>query len=164
MANREIWGPRTWRFFHLLASISDRKDACALWLPLLRTTSQVLPCELCRQHMSQYLVQHRFVVNPVLITGDEVKESMVGYLWAFHNSVNERIGKPIITQEEMIGLYEPEGPERPDRAKRAMDAAALLAEIIALYAPYMRRQSAAFTLWQRQCRFLLSLLASGPLP
>jgi hypothetical protein len=114
--------------------------------------------------MSQYLVQHRFVVNPVLITGDEVKESMVGYLWAFHNSVNERIGKPIIPQEEMIALYEPEGPERPDRAKRAMDAAALLAEIIALYAPYMRRQSAAFTLWQRQCRFLLSLLASGPLP
>lgn len=157
MATREIWGPRTWRFFHLLASISDRKDACALWLPLLKSTSLVLPCELCRHDMAQYLVQHRFVVNPVLITGDEVKESMVGYLWAFHNSVNARIGKSILSQEESIVLY-----ETKSRAERAVEAGALLLEIIGLFAPYMRRQSTAFTLWQRQSRFLLSLLASGP--
>jgi len=160
MAAREIWGPRTWRFFHLLASISDRKDACALWLPFLRSTAQVLPCELCRQHMSQYLVQHRFVVNPAIITGDEVKESMVGYLWAFHNSVNERLGKPIVPQEDMIALYESE----TTRVGRAVEAATVLAEVIGLYAPYMRRQSTAFSLWQRQARFLLSLLSSGPLP
>jgi len=109
--------------------------------------------------MSQYLVQHRFVVNPAIITGDEVKESMVGYLWAFHNSVNERLGKPIISQEDMIALYESE----TTRVGRAVEAAAVLAEVIGLYAPYMRRQSTAFSLWQRQARFLLSLLSSGPL-
>jgi hypothetical protein len=163
MASREHWGPKTWRYFHLLASISDRKDACALWQPFLRTTAQVLPCELCRQHMSQYLVQHRFVVNPAIITGAEVKESMVRYLGTFHNSVNERLGKPIVSYEEIVAFYEPEEATRPSRA---VEAAALFGEIVSMYAAndYLRRHPAAFTQWQRQGRFLLSLLASGPLP
>jgi hypothetical protein len=108
--------------------------------------------------MAQYLVQHRFVVNPIIITGEEVKESMELYMWAFHNSVNHKIGKPILPKEERIALY-----ELKSRAERSAEAATLLAEITEMFAPYMRRQPAAFTLWQRQSRFLLSLLASGSL-
>jgi hypothetical protein len=59
----------------------------------------------------------------------------------------------------MIALYESE----TTRVGRAVEAATVLAEVIGLYAPSMRRQSTAFSLWQRQARFLLSLLSSGPL-
>lgn len=153
--SREIWGPQTWRFLHLLASISDRKDAFALWIPMLRSMSHILPCELCRQHMGQYVLHHRITLNPITTTGVQVKDEVQRYLWAFHNSVNTRLGKSVIAYEDLTELYD----SKP-RAERLTEISALYGLLCEHFRS--RRSPTIYTLWQSQCRFLFSLLASGP--
>lgn len=156
---REVWGPPAWRFLHLSAALSDRKDVWALWMPFLRATAQVLPCDLCRTEMIQYVQANRYAANPITVTGADVKDGMMRYLWAFHNTVNTRSGKPVIPWEDVVATY-----DAMTREDKVEDAAALFPKLAEYFAtaPQVRRQGGLLTAWQSQARFLFALLASGP--
>jgi len=156
---REVWGPPTWRFLHLSAALSDRKDVAALWMPFLKATAAVLPCDLCRTEMTQHVTQKRFVFNPLTVTGPTVKDAMMRYVWEFHNGVSTRLGKPASAWEEVLESYEAMG--REDKVDEAAALFPKLAEYFAT-APQVRRQGGLLTTWQSQARYLFALLASGP--
>ena len=157
---REVWGPVTWRFLHLSASLSDRNDVAALWMPFLKAMALVLPCDLCRQDMNRYVTQIRYSANPLTVTGPEVKDGVMRYMWAFHNSVNERLGKPTMTWEDVVGVYEGLG----SREAKIAEAETLFPTLVAYFStsPHLRRQGGLLTAWQNRARFLFALLASGP--
>jgi len=156
---REVWGPPTWRFLHLSAALSDRKDVWALWMPFLKATAAVLPCDMCRQEMIQYVIHHRYTANPTTVTGAEVKEAMMRYLWTFHNLVNRRLGIPDVPWEEVLSAYE--GLTRDAKVDEAAALFPVIGEHFAT-APQVRRQGGLLTTWQTQARYLFALLASGP--
>ena len=156
---REVWGPVAWRFLHLSAALSDRKDVGALWMPFLKATAAVLPCDMCRQEMSQYVLLKRFTVNPITVTGPVVKEGMMRYMWAFHNEVNKRLGKAETVWEEVKAALE--AVKREDKVDEAAALFPTLCEYLA-QSPHVRRQGGLLTAWQTQARYLFALLASGP--
>jgi hypothetical protein len=156
---REVWGPPTWRFLHLSAALSDRKDVWALWMPLLKATAAVLPCDLCRQDMTQYVTQNRYTANPLTVTGENVKGAMMRYVWNFHNAVNAKTDKPAKTWEEVSEAYE--AMKREDKVDEAATLFPTLVEYFST-APQVRRQGGLLTAWQTQARYLFALLASGP--
>jgi hypothetical protein len=90
------WGPRVWRFLHIIAAHND--------LPELREAFKVvvrrMTCPACRIHTSDYLMEH------------PLKEPTDRYVWEFHNEVNKRLGKPIFPFED-LSRYKVAAAEEP---------------------------------------------------
>jgi len=109
--------------------------------------------------MTHYVIQHRYSANPITVTGPEVKDAMMRYIWTFHNAVNRRLGKPESAWEDVVGAY-----EAMTRDDKVDEASALFSTLVEYFAtsPHVRRQGALLTAWQSQARYLFALLASGP--
>jgi hypothetical protein len=71
------WGPRLWRFLHIVASrhnITELREA-------FKIVIRRMTCPACRIHTSDYLMEH------------PITEPTDRYVWEFHNEVNRRTGK-----------------------------------------------------------------------
>jgi len=82
------WGPPTWMFLHCLAQQIDEtkylfvKDS--LWSHIKELCSN-LPCPDCSAHAISYLARIPTPPN---------KQYFIQAMYAFHNAVNQNIGKP----------------------------------------------------------------------
>lgn len=161
VSGKEYWGPRVWRCFHLLANISDRRDIVGLWQALLRATAAILPCEKCRVHFSTYLRSHAlFRVGDISrTTAPFVRETIKNDLRVFHNDVNRRLGKHIVTQEMYGSLY-----PRQERTITLLEVQSIVNELVLLWTPLVHKSinSAHFTAWKNILHRLFALLSSGP--
>ena len=94
------WGNATWYIFHTLAF--KLKDEKASEIPeLLKHLCNVchnLPCPDCRQHAKDTLSKS----NLKLI---KTKQDLINFLLQFHNLVNRRLRKPVLTLDEHNKLY-----------------------------------------------------------
>jgi hypothetical protein len=85
-----IWGPRLWKVLHRIGyyskySVSDalRKDANRELYWLIQHLETIVPCPECRQHIESHRKAY------------PIDESQIGkWIWEFHETVNERLGKP----------------------------------------------------------------------
>lgn len=95
-----LWGPPTWARLHGIAidyPVHPSNDC------RLRTLLQVLgilhelPCRICRDHAMDYIHGHPL----------DLRSSWTLQEWfrAFHNSVNQRTGKPTMSLEEYQRVY-----------------------------------------------------------
>jgi hypothetical protein len=97
-ATKQWWGPRIWRILHCLAEFSDRSDCGLAWRTVLRTTAEILPCDLCKTHMrtangSIGLVQPR--------PAADMQTLLRHYLWSLHQA-SATVG---ISEEDLSGFY-----------------------------------------------------------
>ena len=97
-ATKQWWGPRIWRILHCLAEFSDRSDCGLAWRSVLRATAEILPCDLCKNHMRTAngtigLAQSR--------TAAEMQTLMRHYLWSLHQA-SATVG---ISEEDLSGFY-----------------------------------------------------------
>jgi hypothetical protein len=94
-----IWGPSMWRVLHSLSfSISDnsREKDRKKFIEFLQSLRTLLPCEDCRLHFAEYLDEH----NP------QKAENLAVWTFDFHNAVNQRLGKPQFSFEDVSKVYE----------------------------------------------------------
>ena len=100
--NPEIWGPGAWTFLHTITlNYQNNPDIDVIdyhknFFVLLKN---IIPCEKCRLHYSQYLID-----NPI----DDVlnnKQDFVIWLNKLHNEINVRNNKPEMNIKNMIKLY-----------------------------------------------------------
>lgn len=95
-----VWGPKQWRRGHLLAirypdapTQCDRAQAFMdLW-----TLIHNLPCSDCRGHATRYA--RRFPPDFTSSRGFQV------WFWRFHNAVNRRLKKPLVSWEKYQQLF-----------------------------------------------------------
>jgi hypothetical protein len=97
-SKKQWWGPRIWRILHCLAEFSDRTQCGGPWRAVLRSTIDVLPCEICRSHLraaigSISLLQPR--------PAETIRALIRNFLWALHQS-SATVG---ISEESLTGLY-----------------------------------------------------------
>lgn len=93
-ANPEIWGTGAWTLLHCITAtypLRARPSIQQRYREFLTLLSQTLPCKKCRRHFRTYLRRS----PPCLRTRQAFKKWMID----FHNWVNERLGKPILTHE-----------------------------------------------------------------
>ena len=91
-----VWGPVAWRILHGIGAkagtiqnpkmkIDENREA--LWL--MSHLEYIIPCPECRQHILAYRKK----------TGLPSFSGEIGiWLFNFHNAVNERLGKPTVTE------------------------------------------------------------------
>ena len=81
------WGPILWKILHGLAERA-RGDEFREWSKMIKLTGEMLPCDECRSHYSQFLKQRPLTQTP------ELKTTLRTWFWDLHNEVNLRTGKP----------------------------------------------------------------------
>lgn len=159
---RNIWGPLIWKSFHLLCTISDRKDIVYRWRKLLELTTVVMPCAICRTHMMEYLRSHRIFGKQLnkwsIKNGTEVKDAISQGIHLFHNHVNSSNGKPELSFEEgqsLLGsLY------IKDKSRREIGDLIIktLSEVEPYWSKYRPRE---YSIWYGEFITLIRLCQSG---
>jgi hypothetical protein len=146
--SREVWGPLVWRLFHRIADISDRNDIYLLWNSVLRATTNTLPCELCRHHMSEYWAHVRFIPkNWNMLEGSIVRQQVREKLHGFHNAVNQRLGKPVYPLEALP----------TDRNQIKQEIQAVFDRLCELWSGMT-----GMVEWKRTVSMLIQMVFSGP--
>lgn len=100
---KDVWGPKAWAWLHAQAihypanpAKGDRLAMFARFWSFIHT----LPCPECRAHAVAYARRY-----PPDFSGSEAFQT---WAWCFHNSVNHRLGKPLMTAEEYRREYRSE--------------------------------------------------------
>lgn len=97
-------GSGYWIYLH---SKSMRATTKNLQLEMIRDIRDIcdnFPCHTCREHAQAYLKLH----PPEEYLGVQVDGMNIGifvWVWLFHNSVNARINKPIMSWDTAFDLY-----------------------------------------------------------
>ena len=109
----EEWGPIVWKYLHCLTeklgtsgnTIVDT-DQANYMETLLTTLQLVIPCPECQAHAASYISNNPL---PSLkgLYGEQLRNSVRNWLFAFHNHVRSSKGQPITlnSPEECAGHY-----------------------------------------------------------
>lgn len=105
------WGPRIWNVLHGLSLRAGtvsldlmKADEMRAWEKILTATGLMLPCEHCREHYAQWLIDNPikpFTALPYIEKGDWIR------LWIYnlHSTVNRRLGKKNLYFSELKDRY-----------------------------------------------------------
>ena len=98
----EVWGKHAWEFLHACSieypddpSPEDQIAAKALYRSLVR----MLPCNDCCQHYAEEMK------NDPVENALGSKTQLVAWVLRLHNRVNQRLGKPPLTREQLMDKY-----------------------------------------------------------
>jgi len=96
------WGPTWWRFLHSVSatypcapSAAERRAARRL----VESVAALLPCPRCKTHFQALLKR-----TPADVSG---RRALATWMWAAHNDVNRRLGKPEVELEEVLETLAP---------------------------------------------------------
>jgi len=104
MSDPKIWGPPFWFNLHMCAAnypehaspiVKDRMKARILAIPY------EIPCLRCKPHASAFIEQNRKQLDDICSCRDKLFKFYVD----FHNKVNQRYNKPIMSYEDAWKLY-----------------------------------------------------------
>jgi hypothetical protein len=99
-----VFGPPLWFTLHNASAYypetaspahAERMKNIIIGLPVL------LPCETCKEHATAYIEKNKDRLSEVCKT----KRSLFAFFVDFHNYVNERLGKKVLTYDEAYALY-----------------------------------------------------------
>lgn len=105
------WGPSLWKVLHALAEKggkvvipSFRDDEKRQWILLIEIMPKMIPCENCREHAQQWILQHP--IKPIKdVPSDEIYEWLTTWVYNFHEAVNQRTGKPSFDKSLLPQTY-----------------------------------------------------------
>jgi len=99
--SKNVWGPPTWQLLHCMSVKAKDTMTPAQIQELMRIIERItsnLPCPTCSSHAKAYFKQHHFARITSL-------PQLRFFLFSFHNNVNTRLKKSVITYEEHNLLY-----------------------------------------------------------
>ena len=91
------WAIPTWNFFHSFASkinadfYAANRTTC---LKIITDIGRTLPCQQCQTHANAFF-------TPARLSGATTKKNFIKLLLDFHNDVNQRTGKPLLTLDNL---------------------------------------------------------------
>lgn len=104
ITNPKYVGPGVWYVIHSIAyyanTLADQKNA----IKTITFICEHFPCEKCRGHAQKYIKENPMENN---LMKEKKELSLFLWTWKFHNAVNYRIGKHIMSWEVAIQLYAP---------------------------------------------------------
>jgi len=99
----DIWGPSTWHTIHLLcytAPVTLSPTEQLRYTTFFKALPFVLPCASCSEHLQEHYKQHpieNFVSS---------QASLFEWSVHIHNTVNQMLGKPIVSLEKAKSIWE----------------------------------------------------------
>ncbi len=101
-------GGETWTILHRLALDADTREKSFTFCVTARSICEIFPCPICSSHAKRYIVDNPpedYVDILALREDGQVDPGVFLWTWKFHNSVNLRIGKPLISYESAISIH-----------------------------------------------------------
>jgi hypothetical protein len=118
---REAWGPRFWNILHTMAEQSGNQkdlvtnnDEADAWVQLLKAQAFVMPCQLCRQHLLEFLRISR-LDKLRSIVGEERRIWLRQWIWNCHDRVNKMNNKVSPDISTLSNLYPKKSIEKSVR-------------------------------------------------
>ena len=99
--DKEVWGPKLWEVMHTFSfayPISPNYKQKESAIKFFSSIGHLIPCTHCSQHCLEYT--HR---NPPNVDN---KQSLIDWVYNFHNEVNVRLGKPYYSKQELKNKYD----------------------------------------------------------
>ena len=95
------WGPSVWYLLHTLPhKLKDEYSSeTVLLFSHINSICSNLPCPDCQEHSSKVLS----MANKKVVTSS--KESLINFLYTFHNIVNKKIKNPEFSREALNEKY-----------------------------------------------------------
>ena len=98
---KSVWGPVTWRLLHMMVlkvnNTITPTQMTELKNIILRILSN-LPCPYCTSHAISYISTSNYK------SIQNVSDLRI-FMFQFHNKVNQRLNKPLITYEQHTDIY-----------------------------------------------------------
>lgn len=94
-----VWGPIFWATMHIVSlgyPESPTDDQRAGALAFFRSLKTVIPCPICRQHLSKHL--ETYPIEDAVSS----REELIVWVWTLHNNVNRTLNKNEISMDEFL--------------------------------------------------------------
>lgn len=101
-------GPGTWNVIHRLAMQAQTTEKQQTFIQEMTLICHGFPCSVCQNHCRQYLISHPMeeYVNVIIqIDGQPKNLGLFIWSWRFHNAVNTRLKKPLMSWETAYNLF-----------------------------------------------------------
>jgi hypothetical protein len=99
-SNPKYIGPGIWVLFHKEAYAADTHEKQLQYIDLVHRTADTFNCHTCQVHFKEYLKEHpmeEYLDVSATINGEKKLLGMFVWAWKFHNVVNKRLNKPIMS-------------------------------------------------------------------
>jgi hypothetical protein len=98
---KSVWGPATWKLLHTMVLKIDNNITNNQFIELKNIILRILhnlPCPYCTAHALSYIASSNYKgINNI--------SDLRFFIFNFHNNVNKRLNKPLISYEEHVQLY-----------------------------------------------------------
>ena len=97
-----------WFCIHVAAKQCDTPEDAEQFINFMNMIAEKLPCMECRAHCKEYMEKHRLEYFKDVTDKYGNYTGMFKWSWMFHNSVNIRLGKPIMKIDVASNMYDAE--------------------------------------------------------
>ena len=101
------FGRGVWLSTHVLAIDSVNDMAIAFFIAWINKMVYRLPCPICVKHATDYLSKNPIEPYINYVNSYGVRNGMFTWSWEFHNDVNIRLDKEVISFENAYNMYLP---------------------------------------------------------
>jgi hypothetical protein len=101
-------GPGTWNVIHRRAFKARTHDQQIIFIDFMKEICYGFPCTVCKGHCTEYIKNHpmeEYLDILIDINGERMALGLFVWSWKFHNAVNARIKKPIMSWDTAYNLY-----------------------------------------------------------
>jgi hypothetical protein len=98
-AHPEFWGASQWKCIHAAAANAVTPSKRRHFIKYIRELIFMLPCDSCRNNLRLHfsaLPINKYLGNP---------ESLLMWTFLLHNRVNQNLGKPQVSWEQVRATY-----------------------------------------------------------
>ena len=106
--NPEYVGPGTWYMLTKKAYNADTRDKQLQFIQLMKTTCLEFPCKMCSGHCTEYIKNvplEEYLGVYIEVNGKKQEIGMFIWIWKFHNVVNARLKKPLMSWDTAYNMY-----------------------------------------------------------
>jgi hypothetical protein len=97
-----IWGPHFWETFHFISSTYDNSPNQSIQSTMktfIQSLPVFLPCKECQDHAFEFIRSSN--LNKIV----QNRKELFTFFFNFHNSVNQRLKKPLMKIEDALNKY-----------------------------------------------------------
>jgi hypothetical protein len=98
--NPNYVGPGLWYSLHSLSAFSKTPEMKSYAIQYIKNLQENFPCGECKIHFGDYIQKH-----PLENTINGNEESLFMWMFNFHNTVNYRLGKQIVSYEDAKKIF-----------------------------------------------------------
>lgn len=99
-----VWGRALWFSLHngaLNYPENPDEEKKQMMINFILGLPIIIPCDMCKNHAYEYIQARKNTLHKVVENAD----NLFKFFWEFHNDVNKRTGKPLMSLEAVYNLY-----------------------------------------------------------